>query len=617
MPPDQREGVRSVGALGVGESDLYRLADFADEFSAEPAARAARLAAERVSQGHFYVACLGQFKRGKSTLLNALVGQAILPVGVVPVTSVPTILRYGPFLSARVRLPSAEWSEIAASDIREFVSEKKNPENRKGIEALEIFVPSPWLASGMCFVDTPGLGSVFAGNAKATREFIPQIDAAMFVVGADPPISGEELDFAENVSRQTREVLFVLNKADRTSEEDRATSAAFTRQVLEARLGRPVADIFQVSALDRLERRGPERDWPKLLHALEQLVQQSGKDLVRAATERAIRRATADLLATIRENRSALQQPIEESELRVSKLRVTVERASAAILDLGALLNAEQERLSRILGERRALFLAETRQAVRDELRARFPAVKHGRNGPAYRREIMHQAQEIARARLAPWLELEERLAEDAFRGAVSRFVQTGNDFLRRLQEAALPASADFPRALEPDWDLARESKFHFHFMERIAAPASPLIFAADLLRSISGIRGGMERDAEEFADQLLEVNSARVQSDFTERVIASRRKLEAEIKAVLRGAVSMAEFALARAKEVRTAGAQACMHPSRAWTKPREKFSKLSASRAPRQIVPRPARAIRLSNRNRAAGSTKPAFGVCPHQKL
>ncbi len=546
-----------MGAFGAGETDLYRLADLAAEFSAEPTAIAARLAAVRVSQGRFYVACLGQFKRGKSTLLNALVGHAILPVGVVPVTSVPTIVRYGSPLSARVRLPGAAWSEIPVSEIEAYVSENKNPENSKGIEALEIFVPCSLLASGMCLVDTPGLGSVFAGNAKATRDFIPQIDAALFVVGADPPISGEELDLAENVARQTREMFFVLNKADRTSEEDRSTSAAFTRQVLETRLGRAVTEIFQVSALDRLERRGPERDWPKLLHALDQLVQQSGKDLVRAATERAIRRAAAQLLAAIRENRRALQQPIEESEFRVGELRLTVERAGAAMQDLGALLNAEQERLTRILGERRTLFLDRTRQAARDELRERFPLAKHRRNGPAHRREILHQAQEIARTKLVPWLELEEHFAEESFRGAVSRFVQMGNDFLRRLREVGFPASTDFPHELDSEWDLAGKSQFHFHVMERIAAPASPLLFAADLMRGILGIRDGMQRDAEEFADQLLDVNSARVQSDFSERVRESRRKLEREIKAVLRGVLNAAEFALVRAREAQSTGAE------------------------------------------------------------
>ena len=67
-----------------------------------------------------------------------------------------------------------------------------------------------------------------------------------------------------------------------------------------------------------------------------------------------------------------------------------------------------------------------------------------------------------------------------------------------------------------------------------------------------------MERDAEEFVDQLLEVNSARVQSGVTERVRESRRKLEAEIKAVLQGAVNAAEFALARAREAQSIGAAA-----------------------------------------------------------
>jgi hypothetical protein len=349
-----------------------------------------------------------------------------------------------------------------------------------------------------------------------------------------------------------------LNKVDRTSEEDRFATAAFTRQVVEARLGRVVPEIFEVSALERLERGGPERDWPKLVGSLEKLVQKSGKDLVRAATERAIRRAAGILLASIRENRRALLQPIEESEFRVGQLRLTVERAGEAMQILGALLHAEQERLSRIMGERRTLFLDRTRQAVRDELRERNPLAKHRRNGPARRREILHQAQEIARAKLVPWLELEERFAEESFRGSVTRFVQMGNDFLSRLGELGLPSAKDFPHDLDADWELAGKSRFHFHVLERIAAPASPFLFAADLFRGVVGMRGGMRRDAEDFAERLLEVNSARVQSDVSERVRASRKQLEAEIKEVLRGVVSVAESALARAREAQSAGAPA-----------------------------------------------------------
>src|SRR5208282_1997303 len=77
------------------EAALYRLAELAAQFGAEHIASTARGLAERVSEGRFYAACVGQFKRGKSTLLNALIGHAVLPTAVVPVTSVPTIIRHG------------------------------------------------------------------------------------------------------------------------------------------------------------------------------------------------------------------------------------------------------------------------------------------------------------------------------------------------------------------------------------------------------------------------------------------------------------------------------------------------------------------------------------------
>src|SRR5208282_22628 len=86
-----------------GESALLRLGELAEEFEAEQVAADARSVAERVSEGRFYVACIGQFKRGKSSVLNALVGDSVLPTGVVPVTTVPTIVRYGSHVAARVR----------------------------------------------------------------------------------------------------------------------------------------------------------------------------------------------------------------------------------------------------------------------------------------------------------------------------------------------------------------------------------------------------------------------------------------------------------------------------------------------------------------------------------
>ena len=547
-----------MSGVGGRETDLNRLADLAAEFGAEHLAVTTRFVAARVSEGRFYVACVGQFKRGKSTLLNAVVGQAILPAGVLPVTSVPTILRHGSSLAARLRMLAFGWRDIQANEIEEYISESKNPENVKGIEALEIFVPCPLLASGMCLVDTPGLGSPFSGNTKSTREFIPQMDAVLFIVGADPPISGEEIALAENVARQTREIIFVLNKADRVSEEDLSASAAFARQLLESRLGRAIPKIFEVSALERLQRRGPERDWPKLQQVLEQLVQQSGSDLVRDASDRAVRRAAAHLAAAIGENRRALQRPLEESESRIKELRLTVERAGAALQDLSALLGAEHERVSRAIAERRKLFLDKTKGVARDELRRQFPLAKHPRNGPVYRREVMRLAQEIARATLVPWLEVEERETRESFRNAMRRFGEMGNDFLRSLSKMELLGAADDPRIPVSEPSLQSKSQFQFHVIERVAAPASPLLFAADLICGVLGLLAKIRREAEEFLELLLEVNTARVQSDFDERLRESRRSLETEIRALLQETMSTGESALARARAAQVSGAAA-----------------------------------------------------------
>ena len=85
-------------------------------------------------------------------------------------------------------------------------------------------MPSALLSTGMCLVDTPGLGSVFTGNTAATQAFIPHIDAALVVVGADPPLAGEELALVEAVGRQVQNLILVLNKADRTTDAERAAA---------------------------------------------------------------------------------------------------------------------------------------------------------------------------------------------------------------------------------------------------------------------------------------------------------------------------------------------------------------------------------------------------------
>lgn len=547
-----------------GDAVLLRLAAIADDLGAEYVAGDARSVAERVAEGRFYVTCVGQFKRGKSTVINALIGASVLPTGVIPITMVPTVIRYGDRPSVRVRFLSKEWSLVPMENLDEYVTEEKNPENTKAVTAVEIFFPNPLLASGMCLVDTPGLGSVFGANAAATRAFAPHIDAAIVVIGADPPIAGDELELVDTVSKHVHELLFVLNKADRVNSRELATAKAFARSVLEKRLNRPVPAIYETSAVEHIENRGSGRDWSKLVDSLRELVDKSGSNLVRESATRASARVTEQLLRIISEERQALRRPVEDSQKRIEQLRETRAQAEMSMRELGYLFTAEQHHLSDMFGDRRRNFLAKVRPEARQELEKVFRELPR-RNGPRFRRDLLHAAQQIAKEHLLPWLDREQQDAEQAYRGVAQRFVNFANDFLSKLASTRAPELAQLPHALDPEKGFRARSQFYFHLLERIAAPASPFRLIGDYLLGLFGAYSRIERDAQQFLDQLLEWNSARVRSDVDNRVLESRHTLEAEIRILLQEITAVAERALEHARKLQAEGA-AAVNDAFAW---------------------------------------------------
>jgi hypothetical protein len=541
--------------VGREPDTLLRIASLAEQFNCDQITDDARSAAERIAEGRFYVACVGQFKRGKSTLLNALMDEPILPSGVVPVTAVPTILRFGESLGARVRLSSGEWTDIAIADIEEYVSEVRNPQNSKGVAGLEVFVPSPLLAEGMCFVDTPGLGSVFAGNTAATHAFLPHIDAAIVVIGADPPIGGDELALVESVAKEIPDILFVLNKADRVTKLDRDAAVSFARQVLESRLQRPVRSIFEISALEQLDNGGSQRDWPQLVDALEQLTRQSSRQLVRDAEDRSVRRLSTQLLIVVKEERDALTRPFDESERRISQLREIVSQAEQSLSDLGYLFSGEQQRLSKTFGDHRDLFLKSVREVAHHELGSILQSLPRT-NGPRYRRSAMGVAQDVARNHTMPWLETEKTKGEEAYRKIANRFTDLTTDFLSKTRRIRTSELEYLPKELNAEQDFRTRSEFQFYEYIVLAVPASPVRYVADLMLGAVRAHSVIDAAAHAFLDLLLETNSERVRNDLEKRVTESRRCLEAEIRAMLRELSAVAERALARARTAHAAGA-------------------------------------------------------------
>jgi GTP-binding protein EngB required for normal cell division len=532
---------------------LQQLHDIAAELGSDRMAAEAEGLAQRVAEGRFYVACVGQFKRGKSTLINALIGAPILPAGIVPVTAVPTVIRYGQATHVRVRLQQGTWKDVAVESLSDYVSEENNPSNTKKVVGVEVFHPSPLLVEGMCLIDTPGLGSVFESNTESTRELVPHIDAAIVVIGADPPITGEELSLVKEVAKQVNEIVIVLNKADRVSAEERSAAGEFARKMLRSSLNRDL-QVYELSALQALLHGKDGWNSEELIWHLKQLVEESGATLVSAAYRRGLARISDELLAIVAAEHDALLQPIEESEKRIGRMRQTLAESGRSLRDLGYLLTSEQHRLSDLFLSQRKKYMEEALPAAEQEYETEVAKIERTW-GPAYRRSVMYLAQDIARRRVTPWLSLEQQRAESAYREAMVRFTNYANEFLSKLASEGIRELALLPSALDPERGFRKRSEFSFYDYIQLARPASPLLFLGDLLLGAAGQYGRFQRRGKEFLDLLMETNSTRVQSDLQNRVQESRQQLEVEIRKLLFEVGRIAERALDRARAARNAG--------------------------------------------------------------
>ncbi len=178
------------------------------------------------------IAILGRFKAGKSSFLNHLLGRDVLPVGVIPVTTVVTEIQYGPREQARILFRDGRTEHVPVERIGEFISESENPENVKQVGRVRVELPAMERWRGIRFVDTPGLESVLEHNTDASLEWLPNVGLALVAVGVDPPLSQHDIELIRNLSRYTPNISLLLTKVDVLDEGERAQVQDFVQQQL-------------------------------------------------------------------------------------------------------------------------------------------------------------------------------------------------------------------------------------------------------------------------------------------------------------------------------------------------------------------------------------------------
>ena len=179
------------------------------------------------------IAIFGRFKAGKSSFLNHLLGEALLPVGAIPVTSVITRIEFGPQERAEVRFRDGRAAPILLKQIGDYVSEAANPGNAKQVASVHLEVPAMDHYRGICFVDTPGLDSVFEHNTDASMEWLPNTGIALVAVGVDPPLSHHDIELIRELSRFTPNISVLLTKVDTLAADERTQVESFVREQLE------------------------------------------------------------------------------------------------------------------------------------------------------------------------------------------------------------------------------------------------------------------------------------------------------------------------------------------------------------------------------------------------
>lgn len=286
---------------------LCRSADRAD-LAVRVVGRRQALAAPGV-----YVVVAGDYKAGKSSLVNALVGADLCPVDDDVSTVVPTVIRYADEPEVLVRGVADDLGarRVEVGELRAYVSEAGNPSNRRGVSAVEVGIPSPLLRDGLVLVDTPGVGGLGSDFAAATLGSLAVASAVLFVSDATQEYTALELEFLDAARRACPEVLAVLTKVDVFPDWDvvRANDEAWLAGAhLDARLVAISAELSRRASRGARPELEGESGLPALVERLGQ-VRARGRARMAAAAAAELHAVTSQLAAPLRAEEDALADP--------------------------------------------------------------------------------------------------------------------------------------------------------------------------------------------------------------------------------------------------------------------------------------------------------------------
>ena len=503
---------------------------------------------EKIENNVFNLVVLGQFKRGKTSLINALLGSEILPTAVVPLTSIATILKYGEIFNITVYFKDGKVIETEPASLTQYVTEKGNPRNEKDVQEVVITYPSSYLKDGVRLIDTPGVGSVYEHNTDVAYQYLPKSDAALFLFSVDQPVSKAELDFLKDVKEYSHRIFFLQNKADYVDSKDLSESISFSKKIIEECMGSEVK-IFPLSAKRALEGKLSgmkdllEKSFlPEFEHILNTfLMQEKGDVLLLSVTNNLLRLLSQARLGLELEMKS-LVTPLEELQEKIKifenkKKEVLIEKD-----DFSLLLDGEIKKIiSNVLEEDSKTFRQELILKVSEGVGRSYGECS-GMSMKQLRDYLEEQIITEVRQAFTVWRSIEDEKLAKTFEAACKRFIikiDETVDSLLKFSAELFDVPFDIVKA-EAIWST--KSSFYYKFKEQ---PVGIDIVASSLTLLLSKFIGEkiILKKMKEYLHRVVDLQYAKAGCDFEERLDKSKltfrwemfQRIEATIEGISR----------------------------------------------------------------------------------
>jgi small GTP-binding protein len=501
----------------------------------------------RVAENRCNLVVLGEFKRGKSTLINALLDRDLLPTGVVPLTSVVTALRGGDHDRLVIHFTDGRQEERPVVELAQYVTEAQNPGNQRGVALARVEIDDQLLHAGVELVDTPGIGSIHERNTEVARDFLPHVDAAICVLDAGQPLTKAECELFVEAAQRVPRLLIVLNKIDHLHYADRDVAVRFVASALHGLGGSAAPEVYPVSARER-EGLAPLRA------RLRQLAANERAALVLASVAGLGRGVAADAAQAARFEARAIQLPLDELCSRAREFEQRIADLRAASTDAGDLLERGTDRaLGQLVNEPLQDYARRKDAELRAALRER--AALLGDRSP---RELSADLESWINCTVQTEFEqlvvaLEAAIA-DELTELEHRYAGRVREILEWVQRVAEDVFGARANDVLPETVLLAPSRFSFKLRDAENALDMIVGFGRTIAPGTLG-RRLVVRDAEQRLVDMTDRHVGRLRSELADRVSNAARRYRRDLAASVAEAIDAIRDAINRALEERQRG--------------------------------------------------------------